>query len=205
MSTDTPHKKRSATQKKILDTAKTLFWQNGYSAASLNDLVAKAGISKGGYFHYYPNKKSVAVATLENYFILHIATMLENCMEGANDALSTKAALLNWLEETYKIYADKGFKEGCMLGNFALETADTDEEFRELMKVMFIAWENQLVSYVRPLAQDGKLVMDARQFSRLLIAMMEGITMTCKVHRDNIRASRDFQAVAEFIERMIRD
>jgi TetR/AcrR family transcriptional repressor of nem operon len=205
MTDETETKKPSKTQLKILKTAKDMLWQRGYGGTSLNDLVAKAKISKGGLFHYYPNKKSVTIAVLENYFIDHIAKVLEKHMEGTHDAMSVKVALLNWLEQTYKTYHAKDFKEGCMLGNFALETADSDEELRELMKVMFIAWENQLVAFMKPLAQDGKLLMDARQFSRLLIAMIEGITMTCKVHRDHIRASRDFQAVAEFIERMIRD
>ncbi|HCQ70648.1 MAG: hypothetical protein CL570_07425 [Alphaproteobacteria bacterium] len=199
------NQKQNPTKKKILQHAKTLLWQRGYEGMSLNDLVAKAKISKGGLFHYFPNKKAITTTVLERYFIKHITTVLENHMQGAENAMQVKVALLNWLEETYKNYAEKDFKEGCMLGNFALETADTEEDLRELMKAMFIAWENQLVSYLRPLAQDGKLLMDARQFARLLIAMLEGITMTCKVHRDNIRASRDFQAVAEFIERMIRD
>ncbi len=153
----------------------------------------------------FPEQKTIVQIALQEYFEEHIMQRLHTHLQGADNAMKLKVALMNWLEDTYKIYDAKHFREGCMLGNLALETADHDEDMRETIKSMFISWENTLVSYLRPIHRDGKMLMDARQFSRLLIAMFQGITMTSKVHRDNIRASRDFQALAEYIERMIVD
>lgn len=186
---------------KIIKTAEQLIWDQGYEGASLNEIVAKAGISKGGLFHYYPNKKSVSLAVLEQYFNEQILDPLNRHLAHPN----VKVGLLNWLEETYGAYANKGFNGGCLLGNFALETADQDEELRETVKTMFLTWENTIVSALRPAAQEDKLLMEARQLARLIVAMFQGITMTSKVNKDHIRASRDFQALAELIERMIRD
>jgi TetR/AcrR family transcriptional repressor of nem operon len=194
---------QNATQKKIIRTAEQLLWALGYEGASLNDIVAKAGISKGGLFHYYPNKRAVTQAVLTKYFDEQILDPLDRHLADVYDARSLKAGLMEWLREVYGAYGQKGFKGGCMLGNFALEVSDQDEALREAVRAMFLQWENRLVTALRPVAQNDGLIMDARQFARLLIAMYQGVTMNCKVNRDQIRASRDFQAMGEFIERSI--
>ncbi len=198
-------KQVSATQTKILRTAEQLLWARGYEGASLNEIVATAGISKGGLFHYYPNKKAVTAEVLEHYFQSQLIEPLKAHLAPIEDGMPVKVALMNWLEETFGAYAQKDFKGGCMLGNFALEVSDQDEDMRAMIKQMFLEWENVLVSALRTAAKDDKLLMEPRQFARLLISMFQGITMTSKVYRDQIRTSRDFQALAEFIERMIRD
>ena len=92
-----------------------------------------------------------------------------------------------------------------MLGNFALEMSDQYDVAREQIKHHFIEWENKLASYLRPLDREGKLIIERRQFARLLIASIQGITMMAKVHKDNNRASREFQAIAQLIEYAVRD
>lgn len=196
---------QNATQKKIIRTAEQLLWERGFEGASLNEIVAQAGISKGGLFHYYPNKRTVVLEVLQGYFDVQILEPLDRHLGGVKTSGEVKVALMNWLEEAFGAYAQKDFKGGCMLGNFALEISDQDEEMREIMKTMFMTWENRFVSVLRPVAQEGKLLMEARQFARLVLSMFQGITMTAKVNRDQIRSSRDFQALAEFIERMIVD
>ncbi len=195
----------NAKTEKIIKTAEQLMWAEGYEGASLNDLIAEAGISKGGLFHYYPNKMAITLEVLEKYCNEQVLWPLENHLMKTNEGMPIKVALMNWLEEAYGAYANSGFTRGCMLGNFALEVADKDEELRGVVKDMFLAWENMFVTYFRAPAQDGKLVMEPRQLARLLLSMYQGVTMTAKVHKDHNRASRDFQALAEFIERMIRD
>lgn len=196
---------QNATQLKIIKTAEQLMWAEGYDGASLNDLVAKAGISKGGFFHYYPNKMAITLIVLEKYFNEQVLGPLESHLMKTNDGMPIKVAMMNWLEESFGAYAQKGFMGGCMVGNFALEVSDQDEELRGVVETMLRDWENMFVTYLRQPAQDGKLLMEPRQFARLLISMYQGIVMTCKVHKDDNRAARDFQALAEFIERMVRD
>lgn len=196
-------KKRSKTLIKILKHAHDLLWQRGYAGMSLNDLVAKAKISKGGFFHYFPNKKSVVETVLDDYFAAHITARFERHMHNANNAIEAKAGFFNWLEDSYNLCCEKNFREGCMIGNLTLEISDQDEELRERLKAYFITWENQIVDTIKPYYQSGNLLMEPRQFARMFIATYQGIIMTCKTHRDHNRASRDFQALGEFIERII--
>ncbi len=189
------------TKVKILKTAEKLMWSEGYDRASLNEIVRAAKVSKGALFHYYPNKQAVTREALDKYAAEHIYAPLEKHLLGNP---SPKSGLFSWIEEMYNAYAQWDFKGGCMLGNFALALSDRDEEMRDQIKHIFLQWENMLVSYLKPVHQKGDLLMEPRQFARLFIAMVQGITMTSKVHKDKIRASRDFQALGEFIERMMK-
>ena len=46
-------------QERVLDAALTEFADQGYHQASLNRLVAKAGIAKGSLYQYFPNKEGI--------------------------------------------------------------------------------------------------------------------------------------------------
>lgn len=194
--------KAQNTRAKIVRTAEDLLWKQGYDGASLNDVVKKAGVSKGALFHYYPNKQAITQEVIDKYANEQLFTPFDKHMQGAD---SVKVGLFDWLQESYNAFAQWKFKGGCMLGNFALEVSDKDEKMREQIKQIFLQWENQMVSHFKPLANEGKLLMEPRQFARILIAGYQGIMMLGKVHKDQIRGSREFQSLAEFIERMIKD
>jgi AcrR family transcriptional regulator len=46
-------------QERVLDAALAEFAEQGYQAASLNRVVAQAGIAKGSLYQYFPNKEGI--------------------------------------------------------------------------------------------------------------------------------------------------
>ncbi len=57
---------RSVTPKKdaILDAARTVFSRDGYSASSMEDVAAEAGIAKGTVYLYFKSKEELYLAAL---------------------------------------------------------------------------------------------------------------------------------------------
>ena len=53
------------TQKNILKTAKKEFLKYGFKNASLNEIVKKAGFTKGAFYGYYKNKEALFNALVE--------------------------------------------------------------------------------------------------------------------------------------------
>jgi hypothetical protein len=49
----------SKTQEKILEIGKKEFLDKGFKEASLNEIVEKAGFTKGAFYGYYPTKESL--------------------------------------------------------------------------------------------------------------------------------------------------
>lgn len=190
-----------ATEKKLIDSAAELFWAQGHKATSLDQIASKADQSKGALFHYFRNKNEITQRVLEQYAFEHLTKPLDEHFENAD---TVKGALLAWVQSIYQSYTAQDYQAGCLIGNLALELADRDESIREELSRVFLDWENQLVGHLRT-ADEGQLVMEARQFARILIASLQGITMTIKVHKDKNRAGREFLALTEVIERLVKD
>jgi TetR/AcrR family transcriptional regulator len=57
--------KSDQTRQKIFETSLRLFVQKGYSATSVRDIAAKAGISTGLLFHYFPSKQALLEAHIK--------------------------------------------------------------------------------------------------------------------------------------------
>lgn len=54
-------------REELLDHAQALFLMHGYDKASLNDVIAAAGISKGAFYHYFASKETLLEALAERF------------------------------------------------------------------------------------------------------------------------------------------
>ncbi len=59
------NKNHQAKKSEILDIAEDLFIRKGYDKITINDLLEKANISKGGFYHYFPSKENVLHSVIE--------------------------------------------------------------------------------------------------------------------------------------------
>ena len=55
------------TKAHILDAAVRRFAISGYNAASVDDICAEAGVSKGAFYHHFPSKQAIFLALLEGW------------------------------------------------------------------------------------------------------------------------------------------
>jgi TetR/AcrR family transcriptional regulator, repressor for uid operon len=53
--------KGNETRRRILDVARAAFTERGYRATSMADLIAAAGVTKGGFYFHFASKAEVAV------------------------------------------------------------------------------------------------------------------------------------------------
>src|ERR1044072_3618746 len=54
------------TRERILQAAERLMSDQGYSATSVDQVIAEAGSSKGGFFHHFSSKTDLAVHIVEH-------------------------------------------------------------------------------------------------------------------------------------------
>lgn len=52
-------RKGDETKREILRAAEQLFCQKGYEAASMQEIVRAAGVSKGGIYHHFASKEEI--------------------------------------------------------------------------------------------------------------------------------------------------
>jgi AcrR family transcriptional regulator len=62
-----PQKRAEETRGRILDAAVRKFSISGYDAASVDDICAEAGVSKGAFYHHFPTKQAVFLALMQGW------------------------------------------------------------------------------------------------------------------------------------------
>jgi AcrR family transcriptional regulator len=56
--------KGGETRRRIIDAARSAFGERGYGATSMNDLIAAAGVTKGGFYFHFASKRELAVEVI---------------------------------------------------------------------------------------------------------------------------------------------
>lgn len=57
------------TKEKILFISFETFLNNGFENTTINNLVKNSGVSKGAFYHYFPNKEALYNAVIETFFL----------------------------------------------------------------------------------------------------------------------------------------
>jgi len=73
---DAMQQRSEETQARILEAALKNFSESGYDAASVDDICAEAGVSKGAFYHHFPSKQAVFL-TLLNEWLKTVDASLE--------------------------------------------------------------------------------------------------------------------------------
>lgn len=82
-------------KKKIIDVCIKEFSEKGYINASTNNIVLKAGISKGSLFNYFDNKKNLYLYIVDYEINFYLNLMLDKIKINNPDILNR---ILEWAE-----------------------------------------------------------------------------------------------------------
>src|SRR5260370_3661173 len=55
------------TKRRLVDAGVSLMRSRGFNATSLDDICAAAGVTKGGFFHYFKSKDEIATAAVAEF------------------------------------------------------------------------------------------------------------------------------------------
>ncbi|GGA08895.1 TetR/AcrR family transcriptional regulator [Neptunicoccus cionae] len=102
-----PKRQRLAPEERralILDAAQTLFFANGWEEVTVADVVAEAGISKGGFYHHFTAKEDLLDGIVERF----TGEALDSAQAARAAASGNALARFNaFLAETYRWKAEQ--------------------------------------------------------------------------------------------------
>jgi TetR/AcrR family transcriptional repressor of nem operon len=81
-----PAEHRPAVKKKIIDSARRLFNQHGFESVSLQQIMAGAGLTHGGFYSYFKSKSDLYAEVLGCFFT---DPEWKSCWEGVHVDLSS--------------------------------------------------------------------------------------------------------------------
>lgn len=193
---------RSVTREKIVEAARNLFYQNGYTATGIAQILKEAGANSGSLYHFFPSKEDLLVAVLEKYRLMLQTHVLEPSFQRISDPIERIFGVLDGyrraLEET-------DFALGCPIGNLALEVGNSHPRARELIAENFQAWTNAIREQIE--AASGRLPedVDSGALANQVLVTMEGAVMLARSYQSFEPFDLAVQQLRDLFDRLIRD
>jgi TetR/AcrR family transcriptional repressor of nem operon len=112
----------------VLKEALKTFWQQGFSATSMPDLLASMGVGRASFYNAFSSKREVFLGILDLYFET-VRTHLESVILDASDCRQAVGLLIDGILDVAKSPETNatGWR-GCLIGNTALELGADDKE-----------------------------------------------------------------------------
>ena len=112
---------------KLLDAALSLIREKGYSSTSVDALCARAGVTKGAFFHHFESKDALAVAAAHRWSEITGAAFEGAAYHLLEDPLER---LLAYLSLRQALLAGDLAEYTCLVGTMVQEVYGTNQQIR---------------------------------------------------------------------------
>ena len=188
------------TRQKLLSAAFEEIYRSGFQAASLDRILAKAGVTKGALYHHFIDKAALGYAVVDEVVKgLLLERWLGLLDQHTGDPLTALQGVLR--ARAASLTADE-IELGCPLNNLAQEMSPLDERFRRLVDATFDDWRKGFAQALERGQADGTVRqdVDARKVAAFLVAAAEGSYGLAKSANSRTMLRSNLEILATYLE-----
>ena len=149
-------------RERILDAAHDLVLAHGFSATTVDAVLAAADASKGAFFHHFPSKRALGHALVERYAAGDRA-VLERFMGTAEASTDDPAEQLVEFVRGFERAADEmalSQQPGCLFVSFVYEQVPDTDDVRPLIIDSIEHWRARIADKLIAARAAGRLPDD---------------------------------------------
>ncbi|MDJ0951316.1 MAG: TetR/AcrR family transcriptional regulator [Alphaproteobacteria bacterium] len=163
----------------VVDHAIELFWRKGYTAASIQDLVAATGLNRGSLYATFGDKAGLFAAAVDRYMA---AGNVQRLFDSA-DERPFVAVLRDVLQGLVDAGAADPHRKGCLLTNTVVELGPHDRAVAESLAGHLAELEASLARRIRAAQKAGELSSDRppRALARFVVSSIQGLRVMSKL------------------------
>lgn len=181
----------------VIDQAMQVFWEKGYAATSISDILEATGIKRGSLYNAFEGKHDLFLQSILKYENQRWQNLLRQ-LETVEDP---REAILIFVDRTVQDTLSDPEKKGCMLVNTALDYSLHDDEVQKIVsdavKQRIAFFENFIKR-----GQEQGVIPDSvqpRPTAKALVALLVGI----RVLGRGVFGKAALQQIAEEARRLI--
>jgi TetR/AcrR family transcriptional regulator, transcriptional repressor for nem operon len=142
------------TREHLIKTGLESIHSNGYTATGVKEILDRAGVPKGSFYHYFPSKQAFAEEVLKRYGEGEYQRWTRILGDQKQPPLKR---LRQYFDELVAVYGQKGPIRGCLLGNLSLEVADHSPALQSLLRASFGTWQQAIVELLQAAVEKNDL------------------------------------------------
>lgn len=195
--------KGAKTRNRILDIAEAAVLEKGFEATSIDEIVAAAEISRGGFFYHFQDKNVLARAMLERYIETEdrlYDDLFARARELSDDPLHS---LLIGLKMLAELLADMPERHpGCVIAATAYQDRLFDQGVRELNRKAILGWRVRFRGMFEDIAKVYKPRehVDLDALGDMVSGVVEGGLVLERALREGSKASEQVLLLRTFLK-----
>ena len=161
-----------------LEKAMEVFWERGYEAASLAQLLKHMGISRKSMYDTFGNKQSLFLKALEHYAQTELKSIKKYLLTSGSPLSNLEQLLHSWQQAH-----GKPESKGCLIGTCAADFDTSDVEIAPILQGYYRRLENIFYEAIALAQEAGELNQKAqtRDSAKLLLYTTQGMALVGRV------------------------
>ena len=192
----------NSSRERILACAETVILQKGFSGTSIEDILEKSAITKGGFFYHFDGKAGLAEALIHRYLEnddLLFDRLIDQAAELSEDPLHRLLIFLKLLSDELGKMSQT--HPGCLVASFTYESQQFRENIRELIREGMVRWRQMIVRQLEQVDADYEAKTEVTQetLADMFTAIIEGGIMLTRNFDNNQLLVNQILAYRSFI------
>ena len=188
---------KTETRDRLLQAGQDLFYEKGYGATGLAELLERANANSGSFYHFFESKEALLNAVLERYVELLEPELLAPIYDKVTDPIERVFALLGQYRAA--ILSTK-FGYACPIGRIAFEVEPEMARVHERIARNFTAWSEAVQRNLEAARDRFPRGYDLRRLSVFVLTVMEGAVMQARAHKSIAPFDASIEMLREHFE-----
>jgi TetR/AcrR family transcriptional repressor of nem operon len=165
----------------IIDVARLLMTNKGYTAVGLAEVLSTAGVPKGSFYYYFKSKEEFGRALLEEYFSEYLGRV-DALMARPGTGAERLLAYFNYWTQTQGTDLPEG---KCLVVKLGAEVCDLSEDMRGVLEAGTAKIIDRITACVEMGVADGSIHSegDHEGFAESLYQLWLGASLLVKVSK----------------------
>lgn len=148
-------------RQELLKSAMACFAEKGYQSATIDDIVARSGMSKGAVYNYFSSK--------EDIYLTLLSRARQRNFEVLNQEINNQGSAVEKLEHIFNIYSDISYTNHDWLDRHRVQiefymNASRYEDLNERMREHGEVFRNFIIEIVEEGKRNGEFKDDADSY-----------------------------------------
>ena len=178
----TPIRESETTRERILETGAQAIAEKSFNSCGLAEILRRAGVPKGSFYHYFTSKEDFGVALIEK--------ASEEFVELLRPILGDRRrSPLQRLRAVFELSREECLANGaarqCLIPKLALETSQLSEPVHAAVKCAYDQWTALLARAIREAQTAGEIgrTQEPERLANVLVMLWEGATIRMQIDR----------------------
>jgi TetR/AcrR family transcriptional repressor of nem operon len=173
-------RKKQFDKENVLDKAMKLFWEKGYHATSMDDLVSALGINRASMYNTFGSKYELFEQSLDKYNTTNTIRIADFLYYQLNVRKGLQLLFENLITEALS----SGPSKGCFMVNTTTELANTNPVLDKKLQDSRLSLETVFYNYLKYGVDNGQIspYKDIKTIAAYLFTVQSGLYVNSKIN-----------------------